>query len=172
MRKSSGRTPHRAAECCLPAIAWLAAPLALVIAIINGPAMAQSVTASAATPTAVAAESTDDPVAQRVTVFVDFAAVVRIMGDVSAIVLGNADIADATLVATGTVVLTGKAIGSTNVMVLGLQGDVLSEFYVQVAGHKPGTVTVRRALLANSYLCTESSCQYSGKGPELGMSKD
>ncbi|MFN4130065.1 MAG: pilus assembly protein N-terminal domain-containing protein [Paracoccaceae bacterium] len=114
----------------------------------------------------------DDRVSRQITVFADFAVVLQIAGDVSAIVLGNADIADASVVAARTIVLTGKAVGTTNVMVLGPDGEVLAEFYVQVPGHKPGTITVRRALLANSYVCTASSCKYSGTGPERGTATE
>ena len=144
-----------------------ASACALVVALCSGVAAAQDTAFEPKPVVSVNVASSDDTL-QQVMVFVDFAVVLQIAGDISVIVLGNSEIADASVAAAGTVVLTGKTIGTTNVMVLGPDGDVLSEFYVQVPGHKPGTVTVRRALLPNSYACTASSCHYSGTGPERG----
>lgn len=94
-----------------------------------------------------------------VEVFIDFAVILQIAGEVSAIVVGNATIADAIVVAAGTIALTGKAVGTTNVVVLRPDGMVLSDLRVQVTARTPRTVTVRRAILASSYTCTSASCQ-------------
>lgn len=99
-------------------------------------------------------------------VFLDFAMVLQITGDVAAIVVGNAAIADASVVAPGTIALTGKAVGTTNVVILQPDGVVLSEMRIQVIARKPGTVTVRRAILASSYACTSASCQRSDGGTD------
>lgn len=97
-------------------------------------------------------------VEQSVTLFMDFVVIVEVPGDVTTIVLGNADIADASLVSDGILALTGKAVGTTNIVILGLDGDVLAELQIQVATGKPGAVMVRRALTLSRYACTESSC--------------
>jgi len=99
------------------------------------------------------------PESRQVDLLIDFAVILQIAGDVSVIVLGNSDIADASVVAAGTIALSGKAVGTTNVVVLGADGGVLAELRVEVAAHKPGSVTVRRALLPSSYACTASSCR-------------
>lgn len=97
-------------------------------------------------------------VERSVTLFTDFVVIVEVPGDVTTIVLGNADIADASLVSDGILALTGKAVGTTNIVILGLDGDVLAELQIQVATGKPGAVMVRRALTLSRYACTGSSC--------------
>lgn len=108
------------------------------------------------------------PQVRQVDLLIDFAEILRIEGDVSVIVLGNANIADASVIAAGTIVLTGKAVGTTNVVVMRPDGGILSEFRVQVGAHKPGAVTVRRGLRPSSYACTTSSCQRADGGSDTG----
>lgn len=102
------------------------------------------------------------PVTRQVELLVDFAVVLRFAGDVSVVVLGNAEIADVSIVATGTIVLTGKTVGVTNVLVLGDDGSVTSELRVQVTGNAPGTVTVHRGLQSSTYACNALPCRQSG----------
>lgn len=109
-----------------------------------------------------AAPTVDPALPEQVAVFLDFAAVLSISGDVSTIVVGNANIADASVVATGSIAVTGKTVGTTNILLLQPDGRILSELRVQVVAQKPGTVTVRRAIQSSSYACTAASCQRSG----------
>lgn len=89
---------------------------------------------------------------------VDFAVVMQIDGEIGSIVLGNAAIADA-MVADGTmIVLTGKSVGMTNMIVLDSGNQILAQMTLQVSGRKPGTVTVRRALEMQSYGCSSGLC--------------
>lgn len=147
------------ARCCL----WSAVP-ALMWG--GGPATAQEAVIEPTRMVVPASVTIGEVVPRRVEVTIDFATILRIPGDVSAIVLGNADIADATIVAGGAIALTGKALGTTNVMIIEPDGSMIVEIEVHVGGQKPGTVTVRRAMTSSSYSCTASSCQYNGNGPE------
>lgn len=155
----------RAAPLLLPSIArpftWCAVLACLSC---GGVAAAQEPTLEPASMIVEASAATDVAVARQFELFIDFAVILQIEGDVSVIVLGNSEIADASVVAPGTIVLTGRAVGTTNVLVLGANGGVLSEIHIEVAGHKPGSVTVRRALLPSNYACTASSCRSSGFG--------
>jgi Flp pilus assembly secretin CpaC len=97
-----------------------------------------------------------------VAVTVDFAAVIQLGADIGTIVLGNSAIADATVTNGQMVVLTGKSVGITNMIVLGVDNTVLAEITLQVGGRKPGTVTVMRALKRQSYACEAGLCKESG----------
>jgi len=160
MPKTPCQTSRNTAGRHLRAVAY---PVLLAAALsgglCNGAVAAQEVVLSLPRLPPVIAPRIDTAVSRQVDLFVDFAVILQIAGDVSVIVLGNSEIADASVVAAGTVALTGKAAGTTNIMVLSPDGSVLSELRVQVTAHKPGTVTVRRALLPSIYACSASSCR-------------
>ena len=94
-----------------------------------------------------------------VPLMVDFAKIIQLDGDIGSIVLGNSAIADATLTNGRMIVLTGKSIGMTNMIILGVDNLMLAEMTLQVSGRKPGTVTVRRALDMQSYACETGLCK-------------
>jgi len=168
MPKSHRRTILHSAKQLVGAMMRAAA---LVLVTCTGAVSAQDAISVPAEPPPDAGPAGVTSESEQVDLVIDFAVILRIAGDVSVIVLGNSDIADASIVAGGTIALTGKAVGSTNIIVLGQDGDVLSEFQVQVAAYKPGTVTVRRALSPSSYACTGSSCQLFDSGPEAAPSQ-
>ncbi len=167
-RTALQRTEHR-----MSAVARLSLRSAALLAILcSGAAAAQEAMLEQVRLVVPESRAIAAPVPRQVELFIDFAVVLQISGNVSVVVLGNADIADASVVAAGTIVLTGKAVGATNVLVLGNDGSVLSELHIQVAGHKPGTITIRRALRTSTYACTALSCQYSGNEPERLATSD
>lgn len=108
--------------------------------------LAMSVAASAGT--------ADDTVA----VVVDQAKVVKLPEKVATIVVGNPLIADVTLQPGGTVVVTGKGYGSTNMIAMDRAGGVLADRSIQVEGPVDKLVTVFRGLERESYSCTPA-CQ-------------
>lgn len=89
---------------------------------------------------------------------VDFAMVLQVEGEIGSIVLGNAGIADALVTDGQMIVLTGKSVGMTNMIVLDTASRVLTQMTLQVSGRKPGTVVVRRALELQSYACSSGLC--------------
>ena len=95
----------------------------------------------------------------RVRLTVGFADLLRIEGGVSTIVLGNPDIADASPLDAGTVLLTGRAAGATNMIVLDESGAVLADLMLYVSARQPGTVTVHRALSSQVYSCATGICE-------------
>lgn len=90
---------------------------------------------------------------------VDFAMVFKLDSDIGAIVLGNSTIADATVTNGRIVVLTGKSVGTTNMIVLGVDNAVLAQVTMQVGGRKPGTITVTRALERQNHACETGLCK-------------
>lgn len=92
--------------------------------------------------------------AETITVSLDQASVVKLPAQVSTIVVGNPLIADDTLQRGGILVITGKSYGSTNLVALDRNGNVIMDKTVQVLG-SPGKelVTVYRGTERESYSC-------------------
>jgi Flp pilus assembly secretin CpaC len=96
--------------------------------------------------------------AESITVLVDQAKLIKLPEKVATIVVGNPLIADVSLQPGGTMVVTGRGYGSTNVVVLDRQGTVLVDRMVQVEGAIHKLVTVYRGVERESYSCTPD-CQ-------------
>lgn len=100
-------------------------------------------------PLAVAA-----PAAESISVVVDQARLMKLPEKVATIVVGNPLIADVSLQPGGTMVVTGKGYGTTNVMALDRHGTVLMDRMIQVEGPTDKLVTVFRGVERESYSCT------------------
>lgn len=105
--------------------------------------------ALAATATASTAFANDE-----ISVVVDQAKLVKLPAKISTIVVGNPLIADVSLQAGGTMVVTGKGYGSTNVMALDRDGSIVVDRQIQVEGPRDKLVTVYRGVDRESYSCT------------------
>jgi Flp pilus assembly secretin CpaC len=95
---------------------------------------------------AVAADSID--------VIVDQATVVKLPEKVATLVVGNPLIADVSLQPGGTMVVTGKGYGATNVMAMDRAGAVLLDRMIQVEAPTEKLVTVFRGVNRETYSCT------------------
>jgi Flp pilus assembly secretin CpaC len=98
--------------------------------------------------------TTPSPAAEQISVIVDQAKLIKLPEKVATIVVGNPLIADVSLQPGGTMVVTGKGYGSTNVMALDRHGTVLVDRMVQVEGPTDKLVTVYRGVERESYSCT------------------
>jgi Pilus formation protein N terminal region len=92
--------------------------------------------------------------AESTSVVVDQAKLIKLPERVATIVVGNPLIADVSLQPGGTMVVTGKGYGTTNVMALDRQGTVLVDRTIQVEGPSDKLVTVYRGVERESYSCT------------------
>lgn len=90
--------------------------------------------------------------ADTVSVILDQARIVKMPERVATIVIGNPQVADASIQAGGLMVVTGKGYGSTNIIALGNRGTVLAEHTVKVAAPKDG-LTVWRGVNRESWSC-------------------
>jgi hypothetical protein len=108
---------------------------------------------------------TGRPEARVFPLVVDFAGILHIEGGMSAIAVGNLDIADASLANYRTVIVTGRMAGTTNLIALDDAGRVLADIMVRVSSQKPGFVTVRRGTKTQSYLCASGLCEGGGNEP-------
>jgi hypothetical protein len=95
---------------------------------------------------------------ENLTVFVDQATIVKLPEKVATLVIGNPLIADVTLQPGGTMVVTGKGYGATNIMALDRTGAVLMDSSVRVQGPRDNVVVVYRGPLRETYSC-DPSCE-------------
>jgi hypothetical protein len=92
--------------------------------------------------------------AEVVKVELDQAKVVRLPDRVATLVVGNPLIADVSVQQGGVMIVTGKGYGSTNVVALDRNGDVVMDKRLQVDPPWAGIVTVYRGSERESYDCT------------------
>ena len=88
-----------------------------------------------------------------INVILDQATLVKMPDRVATLVIGNPVVADATVQASGWMVITGKGYGMTNLIALDRSGAVLMEKSVQVTGPR-AVVTVYKGVERESYSCT------------------
>lgn len=106
---------------------------------------------------AVPARAGDIPAAERLSVSMDEARLIRLPDRVATIVIGNPLIADAALQPGGIVVLTGKSYGATNFIALDRKGNALFEKVIDVRG-AIDTVVVHKGINRETYNCSPE-CQ-------------
>lgn len=92
--------------------------------------------------------------ADQIAVLVDQATIVKLPGKVATLVVGNPLIADVSLQPGGTMIVTGKGYGATNVMAIDRSGAVLMDRMIQVDAPTEKLVTVFRGTNRETYSCT------------------
>jgi hypothetical protein len=90
--------------------------------------------------------------AETISVILDQARIVRMPEKVATIVIGNPQVADASIQAGGLLVVTGKGYGNTNIIALDNRGTVLAEHTVKVGASKEG-LTVWRGVNRETWSC-------------------
>lgn len=93
-----------------------------------------------------------------VSVKVNMARILRINAPASTVIIGNPAIADVTIQDPQTLILTGKAYGQTNLIVLDSRGSPIADTMVEVIQDLAGTVTVYMGDRRTSLSC-EPICQ-------------
>ena len=87
-------------------------------------------------------------------VALDQASLLKLPDRVATIVVGNPMIADVSLQPGGTMVITGKGYGVTNILVLDRAGTVLMQKTVEVQGPDADIVVMYRGIERETYSCT------------------
>ena len=95
---------------------------------------------------------------------IDFAKIVKVDQPVATIVIGNSGIADATVGDDTTVVLTGKAAGTTNMIMLDRSGNEIAHATVRVASDTRHLTTVFRGKERQTYSCAPTCEQVIAVG--------
>lgn len=87
-------------------------------------------------------------------VFLNHAKVLKLDQPVSKVIVGNADVADATVADSRTIVLTGKAFGTTNLVLLDADGNALLDERILVSIDEGNTVRMFRQTDRTVLSCT------------------
>ena len=89
-------------------------------------------------------------------VFLNHAKVLKLDQPVSKVIVGNAEVADATVADSRTIVLTGKAFGTTNLVLLDGEGNALLDERILVSIDEGNTVRLFKATERTILSCTPS----------------
>ena len=92
--------------------------------------------------------------AELVEVTIDFAKVMKLSRPANTIVIGNPGIADATVEDESTIVLTGKAAGVTNLIVLDSEGKEITHTLIRVSSDVRQLTTVFKAGQRQTFSCS------------------
>lgn len=92
----------------------------------------------------------------------DFAKVLTFNQPARTIIIGNPGIADGTLSDESTMILTGKAVGTTNMIVLGEGGHEIVNLRVHVSTNTRQVTTIDHGGVQQIYYCVDS-CRPIGK---------
>lgn len=107
-----------------------------------------------------------DPEVSRVDLGVDVARILALDADASVFIIGNTDIAEATLVDERTIILTGRSSGRTNLIVLDSANRLIFDAAVHVGTEGLRTVTVSRGLARQTYVCGNGQGCQPGDAPD------
>eukprot|EP01037_Dinobryon_pediforme_P020552 gene20552-21212_t len=102
----------------------------------------------------------------------DRATVERLKSPAATVIVGNPNIADATVQNRSTLILTGKTVGTTNLVVLDAKGELIANAILSVTKIQDGIVTVQRASARYTYACTPHCNAMIEVGDETTFFKD
>ncbi len=96
-------------------------------------------------------------------VYMDHARVLRLDRPVSKVIVGNAEVADATVADAHTIVLTGRNFGTTNLVLLDADGNAIVDERVLVSIDEGNTVRVFRQTERSVLSCTPNCEEHASK---------
>lgn len=99
-------------------------------------------------------------------VFLNHAKVLKLDRPVSKVIVGNAAVADATVADSQTIVLTGKAFGTTNLVLLDADGNALLDERILVSIDEGNTLRLFRQTIRTVYSCTPACEEHQVLGGE------
>jgi Flp pilus assembly secretin CpaC len=111
------------------------------------------------------ASATREQKAAAIRVTLDFARVQTFEVPVRTVIIGNPAIVDGTLNDERTIVLTGKAIGTTNLIVLGEAGREIANLVVNVISNRDQLTTVHQGEAQQTYTCADACRPLSPAAP-------
>lgn len=103
-----------------------------------------------------------------VVLYTDQARVMKLEEGASTVIIGNPVYADAVLRPSNVMVITGKTPGSTNLIVLDGEGNILSERMIHVTTDKSDMVVMHKGTQRFTYSCT-IRCE---NAPQVGDSTE
>ena len=87
-------------------------------------------------------------------VFMNQARVLKLDRPVSKVIIGNSDVADATVADAKTIVLTGRSFGTTNLVIIDTDGNAIVDERILVSIDEGNTVRVFRQTVRSVLSCT------------------
>lgn len=97
-------------------------------------------------------------------VYMDHARVLKLDRPVSKVIVGNAEVADATVADAKTIVLTGRNFGTTNLVLLDADGNAIVDERILVSIDEGNTVRVFRQTERSVLSCTPICEQHADRG--------
>lgn len=94
-------------------------------------------------------------------VYMNQARILKLDRPVSKVIIGNAQVADATVADPQTIVLTGRAFGATNLVLLDAEGNAIADERVLVSIDEGNTVRVFRQTDRAVLSCTPNCEQHA-----------
>lgn len=94
-------------------------------------------------------------------VFMNQARVLKLDRPVSKVIVGNAEVADATVADPTTIVLTGRSFGTTNLVLLDSEGNAIADERILVSIDEGNTVRVFRQTERTVLSCTPNCEQHA-----------
>jgi Flp pilus assembly secretin CpaC len=96
-------------------------------------------------------------------VYINHARVLKLDRTVSRVIIGSAEIADATVADQRTIVLTGKSVGTTNLVILDQDDNPIVDQRILVSSDEGQTLRVFRSTSQSTLTCTPSCEEHSKK---------
>jgi Flp pilus assembly secretin CpaC len=87
-------------------------------------------------------------------VYMDHAKVLKLDRPVSKVIIGNAEVADATVADARTIVITGRSFGTTNLVILDQDGNAIVDERILVSIDEGNTVRVYKQTSRTVLSCT------------------
>lgn len=124
-------------------------------------AAAAIILALAMVPPAPAALAQDEGLLR---VYMNSARVLKLDRPVSKVIVGNAEVADATVADSKTIILTGRSYGTTNLVLLDADGNAIVDERILVSIDEASTVRVFKSTNRTVLSCTPNCEQHSQTG--------
>ncbi|TWF52933.1 pilus assembly protein N-terminal domain-containing protein [Neorhizobium alkalisoli] len=102
-------------------------------------------------------------------VFMNHARVLKLDRPAAKVIVGNSDVADATVADPTTIVITGRSFGTTNLVLLDAEGNAIADERVLVSIDEGNTVRVYRQTDRSVLSCTPN-CEQHAKFANSGSS--
>lgn len=117
-----------------------------------------ALTSAAISLSAMAAHAGEDDMLR---VYMDHARVLKLDRPVSKVIVGNAQVADATVADARTIVLTGRSFGTTNLVLLDAEGNAIVDERILVSIDEGSTVRVYKRTERSVLSCTPNCEQHA-----------
>lgn len=105
---------------------------------------------------------------QLMRVYMDHARVLRLDRPVSKVIIGNSEVADATVADAKTIVLTGRSFGTTNLVLLDADGNAIVDERILVSIDEGNTVRVFKQTERSVLSCTPNCEQHAERAKASG----